>query len=92
MSVDLGRAKEHLRIRHDDQNDYITTLMASALAALQRYAGDNYDENAADIDAAHLILVDHLFYPEKDYKIDPHTLWPLPVVALMKPFRNSTLA
>lgn len=92
MSIDLVRAKEHLRVRHDDQDDYITLLISSALAALQRYAGDNFDPDAPDIDAAHLVLIDHLFYPEKPFVMDSYTGWPRPVAALMKPFRNTTLA
>lgn len=92
MSIDLAAAKAYLRVIHGDDDAQITLLMNSALAALERYAGDNYDATAADIDAAHLLYLDYLYYPRDDVELDEVTGWPMAVAALMQQFRLPTLA
>lgn len=37
MTVTLAQAKDQLRVRHNDQNEYITSLIARAKAWVERY-------------------------------------------------------
>ncbi len=90
MSVDLATAKAFLRITHSDDDAQITLLMNSAAAALERYAGDDFDAYDEDVDAAQLLYLDYLYYPRSDVTLDPVTGWPMAVAALLLPFRLPT--
>lgn len=91
MSITLDEAKAHLRIRSDAHDAHITLLVSSADAALQRYAGDNHDPNAADLKAAQMLLVEQMFYPSENMETDEATGWPVAAAALAQPFRVPTL-
>ena len=92
MSVTLAEAKAQLRVRHDEQDDYITLLISAARAAIERYTGDNFDEALDDLKAAQLLYIEYLFYPPDKIDMDELTGWPLSVAALARPYRLPTLA
>lgn len=92
MTVTLQQAKDHLRVRHDDQDDLITDHMARALAAIVRLTGAGYEADEPDLDAAQLLIIEWLFRPEDEVRIDPIYGLPEAAVALAVPFRTPTLA
>ena len=92
MSVTLAEAKAQLRVRHDEQNDYISLLINAARSAIERYTGENFDEGLDDLKAAQLLYIEYLFYPPEKFEMDEATGWPLSVSALARPYRLPTLA
>lgn len=95
MSVNLQMAKDHLRVRHDDENNLILAYMDAAEAWLQRYCGDNYDEYAPELEQAQLLLIGHWYVNREAVAVGnatiPHEV-PLAVEALALPFRLPTIA
>lgn len=92
MSVTLEQAKEHLRIRHDDQDVLISDQIMRSQSALIRLTGSGYVEDEPDLDAAQLLMIEWMFRPEDKVEIDPVYHLPRAVVALACPFRTPTLA
>lgn len=90
--ITLELAKEHLRVRHDDQDTLITSHIMSADQTLRRFLGDNADAYADELVAAELLLVEWLFRPEDKVELDPVHQMPRAVVALAGPYRTPTVA
>lgn len=93
-AVTLEMAKEHLRVRHDDEDTLITSYIAAALAWVIRYTGDNYDDEAQELIMAQLLLVGHWY--DNRSAVDsgngsPQEV-PFTVEALAGPFRLPTIA
>ena len=90
--ITLEQAKDQLRVLHSDQDDFISDLIARALATIMRLTGDGFDEYAEDLDAAQLLLVEWWFYPDSDVELDEVYNLPRAVVALAVPYRTPTVA
>jgi hypothetical protein len=90
--ITLELAKEHLRIRHDDQDTLITSHINSADQALRRFLGDEADAYADELVAAELLLVEWFYRPEDKVDLDPIHQMPRAVVALAGPYRTPTVA
>lgn len=91
MTVSLDQAKAQLRVRHTDQNGYITDLIARAQTWIDRFVGEELDPQPADLDHASLILIEWWFYPDNKVELDETYNVPRAVVALALPFRTPTL-
>jgi len=92
MSVTLEQAKAHLRILNDHENDRIAGLVLQSQAMLMRLTGAGYDEEAEDLNAAQLLVIEWLFRPDERLVLDDIYKLPRAVVALAVPFRTPTLA
>ena len=90
MTVSLDQAKAQLRVRHNDDDQFITDLVERAEAAIERYVGADVT-TAADLDAAKVLLVEFWFYPDSKVDVDTDTGFPRAVVSLARPFRTPTL-
>lgn len=82
----LELAKQHLRVRHDDEDDLIASYMAAASAWIVRYTGDNYDSAAPELLQAQLLLIG-FYYENRGIGEDV----PPAVKALAGPFRLPTV-
>ncbi len=91
MSISLTEAKAQLRIRHSEQDDYITLLASAATAAIARFIDPDLETFPDDLKAAELLLLEHLFYPADSIDTDEVTGWPLCVAALAWPYRLPTV-
>lgn len=87
MTITLELAKSHLRVLHDDEDALITSYIGAAHAWVIRYAGDNYDAAAPELDQAELLLIG-FYYENRGISDDV----PPAVKSLAGPFRLPTLA
>lgn len=92
MKVTLELAKAHLRVKHDDEDDLIEAYIDAANAWIVRYTGDNYDEDAIELEQAELLLVGHWYANREAVNIGNITSnVPFTVEALAGPFRTPTV-
>lgn len=92
MSVTLERAKEHLRVLHNRENDLIEVYISAAHAWIVRYTGSGYDDQADELVAAELLLIGHLYLHREAVSSGTQlSEVPFAVEALAGPFRQPTL-
>lgn len=66
MVVTVEEAKSHLRIQHDDEDDYITSLIEQSQATAEDYCRVTFDEKAPQaVRLAVLLMVSH-YYENRD--------------------------
>ena len=66
MVVTVEEAKAHLRIQHDDEDDYITSLIEQSQATAEDYCRVTFDEKAPQaVRLAVLLMVSH-YYENRD--------------------------
>lgn len=92
MTVTLQLAKDHLRIRQDDQNDLIYSHMDSARAAVVKFIGAEPDAYEDDVTAAELLLIEWFFRPADKVDLDENYALPRAVVSLLMPMRLPRVA
>lgn len=66
MVVTVEEAKAHLRIQHDDEDAYITSLIEQSQATAEDYCRVTFDEKAPQaVRLAVLLMVSH-YYENRD--------------------------
>ena len=66
MVVTVDEVKTHLRIQHDEEDEYIGSLIAQAQAAAEDYCRVQFSEPAPEpVRLAVLLMVSH-FYENRD--------------------------
>ena len=59
MIVTVDEVKTHLRIQHDEENDYLAGLIAQAQAAAEDYCRTQFSDSAPEpVQLAVLLMVD----------------------------------
>ena len=62
MILSLDEVKTHLRIQHDEENDYLETLIAQAQAAAEDYTRVEFSDYAPEpVRLAVLLMVSHYY-------------------------------
>ena len=62
MILSLDEVKTHLRIQHDEENDYLETLIAQAQAAAEDYTRVEFSDDAPEpVRLAVLLMVGHYY-------------------------------
>ena len=62
MILSLDEVKTHLRIQHDEENDYLETLIAQAQAAAEDYTRVEFSVDAPEpVRMAVLLMVGHYY-------------------------------
>lgn len=92
MTVTLQLAKDHLRIRQDDQDELIGSHMDSAHSAVVKFIGEEPDAYEDDVTAAELLLIEWFFRPADKVDLDENYGLPRTVVALLMPMRLPRVA
>ncbi|MGJ5817043.1 head-tail connector protein [Paludibaculum fermentans] len=91
-SISLDLAKSHLRVMDDNDNAYIVHLIAAARQATERYIGqqigvvDGVNPVPADLQAAMLLTVGHLYSNRESVVAGQLYELPMGVKALLAPF------
>ena len=66
MVVSVDEVKNHLRIQHDNENNYLESLVVQAQAAAEDFCRVTFDSNAPEtVRLAVMLMVSH-FYENRD--------------------------
>lgn len=66
MILSLDEVKTHLRIQHDEENEYLETLIAQAQAAAEDFTRVSFSEDVPEaVRLATLLMVGH-FYENRE--------------------------
>lgn len=90
--ITLEQVKAQLALTADDDDGLLTDLIARADAWALRFADEDADPAAPDMDQAKLLLIQHWFEPDDKTPMDDFFGVPLAVIASIGPFRTPTLA
>lgn len=93
--ITLERAKQHLRVTHESEDDLIQVYIDAAHAWILRYTGEGYDEYADELVAAELLLIGHFYANREAVNVGSSgssvSEMPFAVEALAGPFRLPTI-
>lgn len=84
--ITLVQAKTHLRVDHDDEDDYIEQLVTAATAAAYDYLNDQPDPLPAPVVAAILLQVGDLF-ENRERQADRELFTSVTYERLLAPYR-----
>lgn len=90
--ITLEQAKEHLRVRHEEHDSLLADHITRSAAMLARFAGAGYVADDPELEAAQLLVIEWLYRPEDEVRVDEVFNLPEAVVAIAGPFRTPTLA
>ena len=66
MVIDVEQLKEHLRIEHNEEDDYIDTLIEQATVAAEDYCRVQFNEDAPAPVRLAIMLLASFYYENRD--------------------------
>jgi len=92
MPVTVGEMKAHLRILHDEEDEYIETLIRVALATAQEYCRVTFDEEAPEsVRLAIMLMVSHYYENREEGDKHVYAAMRMAFESLLYPHRDVSM-